>query len=52
MGCSGFKPSPAPLNDLEKKSAATDHTVCVYKQYDLIVSNCVVCNCMCVCVYL
>ena len=28
MGCSGFKPSPAPLNDLKKKGAATDHTVC------------------------
>ena len=44
MGCSGFKPSPAPLNDLKKKSPATDHTVCMY--YDLIVviaCDCVVC---------
>ena len=45
MGCSGFKPSPAPLNDLNK-SAATDHTVCVFM--DLIVEitcDCVVCIC-------
>ena len=48
MGYSGFKPSPAPLNNL-KKSAATDHTVCVC--IDLIVEitcDCVVCTCDCV----
>ena len=45
MECSGFKPSPAPLNDLKKKVLPLhDHTVCMY--YDLIVviaCDCVVC---------
>ena len=36
---------------LEKKSAATDHTVCVYKTWLFVIAgDCVVCNCMCVCV--
>ena len=47
MGCSGFKPSPAPLNDLKKKVLPLhDHTVCVC--IDLIVKitcDCVVCTC-------
>ena len=46
MGYPGFKPSPALLNYLKKKCAATDHTVCVF----VITCNCVVPNCVCVCV--
>ena len=45
MGCSGFKPSPAPLNNLEK-SAATDHTVCVCMDLIVVIAcDCVVCTC-------
>ena len=44
MGCSGFKPSPAPLNGL-KKSAATDHTVCVCMDLIIVITcDCVVCT--------
>ena len=49
MGHSGFKPSPAPLNYLQKH-AATDHTVYVYTTLFVITCDCVVPNCMCVCV--
>ena len=52
MGCSGFKPSPAPLNYLKKRCAATDHTVCVYTTLIVVITcDCVVPNCMCVCVF-
>ena len=49
MGCSGFKPSPAPLNDL-KKSAATGHTVfvCINNMTGFLLI--VLCVTVCVCV--
>ena len=48
MGCSGFKPSPAPLNDLNKVLPLTTQCVCINNKIGLFVIayNCVVCTCM------
>ena len=41
MGCSGFKPSPAPLNDLKKKCCHRPHSVYVYDSIVVIACECV-----------
>ena len=43
MGCSEFKPSPAPLNDLKKKCCHRPHSVYVYDLIVVIACDCVVC---------